>query len=188
MNVSDISLHGLNMIRMNITLSSAGKVICIMDNAEKSLEEVNITEIHRNRYYFMSGVSRYQDFDIDVDSTNFHQAQRMFCKAVSLLPNVEGEDFYKSDPFYLECILFQKSSFLDRGWGLRLEKHNIHTTSISVHSNIMMTKEAPSFQNFTVHVDCSIRKATSSHLRPLEKLAIHSSEGTMPISLSFDVL
>lgn len=97
--MSDLSMHGQSMIRANVTLSSAGKVICVTGDATKTIDEVDIFESYRNRFYFPSNVSKLQDF---VVNTTFGIPQCLFCKAISLLPNKSGEVLYKSPPFYLQ--------------------------------------------------------------------------------------
>ena len=92
--------------------------------------------------------------------------------------------------FIWNVFALENHDVVDRGWGIALEKHTIHKTSIVVHRTIVMTKEVPSFDNFTFHVDCSIRRKSSRHLRPLHSLEntnTISSEGTMPMSISFNV-
>lgn len=99
--VSSISMHGLNIIGANFTLSSAGKVICVANNTNYSVEEIDFVKAYRNCYYFRSNVTTFQEYVVAID---FSSPLSFFCKAVSLLPNREGEAYYKSPPFYLERI------------------------------------------------------------------------------------
>lgn len=100
-SVSGISMHGLNIIGANFTLSSAGKVTCVANNTNYSVEEIDFIKAYRNCYYFRSNVTAFQEY---VVATDFSTPLSFFCKAVSLLPNKQGEAYYKSPPFYLERI------------------------------------------------------------------------------------
>ena len=98
MSITNFTIHGLNMARVNVTLSSAGKVICVLGDSNANSTEIDYTEKSGNRFYFRTNVTTSQDFTV---VPVFNDTQRLFCKGISLLPNVSGEDYFKSEPFYL---------------------------------------------------------------------------------------
>ena len=98
--ITNITVHGLNRIKANVTLSHTGKLACILADANYTNEELDYLDEDSNRFYFRSNISRIQTFRVN---TTIGKPQRLFCNATTLIPNVRVSTFYKSPPFYLRC-------------------------------------------------------------------------------------
>ena len=98
--ITNITVHGLNRIKANVTLSHTGKLACILADANYTNEELDYLDEDTNRFYFRSNISRIQTFRVN---TTIGKPQRLFCNATTLIPNVRVSTFYKSPPFYFRC-------------------------------------------------------------------------------------
>lgn len=91
---------GQNRILLDIFMSSAGKVICVVNSSALLPEDLPFQETKSNRFYFRSHSTSVQEFTVD-----FLPAveQKLFCKAVNLLSEEIQVLYYTSDPFYVTC-------------------------------------------------------------------------------------
>lgn len=103
MLISAFSFAPSGMAIMNITLSSAGKVVCVAANSRLSVENVTFYESAYNSYYFRSDVPSVETFTL---VHNPGVEQRAFCKAVCLLTPQHLTTYFVSEPFYTTCTYF----------------------------------------------------------------------------------
>ena len=171
-NLTHLTVHGLDKIKANVTLSHTGKLTCVAAAANFANEELDYPEESYNRFFFQSNVSRVQSFKIN---TTFGEPQRLFCKAVSLIPNVKVETYFKSSPFYLRYS----------GWGITLSRHIVRNTTIEIHSNVEMSETPEKVVDKQVRVECTISKQTSNNLRSSDSSIQVKNEGTLPLYVTF---
>lgn len=96
----NIRAVGQNRLLLDIFMSSAGKVICVVNSSALLPEDLLFQETKTNRFYFRSNTTSVQEYAVDFIPA---VEQRLFCKAVNLLSIEPQVLFYQSDPFYITC-------------------------------------------------------------------------------------
>ena len=99
-SVRNIRAVGQNRLLLDIFMSSAGKVICVVNSSALLPEDLLFQETKTNRFYFRSNTTSVQEYAVDFIPA---VEQRLFCKAVNLLSIEPQVLFYQSDPFYITC-------------------------------------------------------------------------------------
>ena len=97
-------------VTISVRVSSVSKIACVIAASDSKPETLEYLESKDTRYYIRTNQESKLAFRVNYLSK---ENQRLFCNITGLLYSPAHVEFYKSDPFWVDCILIELVIYVD---------------------------------------------------------------------------